>query len=135
MTNTYAKIQDKKMKEEFNKITNSKNNIDIYGNKNKKIIDEDTEWLRNNILGQSLPNGYCSLPVKAGSCPHANACLTCDHFRTDQRFLKEHKNHLKRTKNIIKKAQKNNWQRQIKMNTKVKNSLINIIASLEERGD
>lgn len=135
MTNTYAKIQDKKMKEEFNKLTNSEDNIDIYGNKNTKIIDEDTEWLRKNILGQSLPNGYCFLPVKAGSCPHANACLTCDYFRTDKRFLTVHKNHLQRTKRIIKKAKGNKWQRQVKMNTKVKDNLINIIATLEERGD
>lgn len=135
MTNTYAKIQNKKMKEEFKKITNSKDNIDIYGKENKKIIDEDTEWLRKNILGQSLANGYCYLPVKAGSCPHANACLTCEYFRTDQSFLKEHKKHLERTKDIIKTAKENNWQRQLEMNRKVQNNLINIIATLEERGD
>lgn len=135
MTNTYAKIQDKKMKKEFNKLTNGKENIDIYGNKNTKIIDEDTEWLRKNISGQSLPNGYCYLPVKAGSCPHANACLTCDYFRTDKRFLPVHKNHLQRTKRIIKKAKENKWERQVKMNTKVKNNLINIISTLEGRRD
>ena len=26
---------------------------------------------------QTLPNGYCGLPLQQ-TCPHPNACLTCD---------------------------------------------------------
>jgi hypothetical protein len=36
---------------------------------------------RRNVRAQALPNGQCHLPVQTGPCPHANACLTCGHFR------------------------------------------------------
>lgn len=41
----------------------------------------DAQWLKKNILAQALPNGTCARPVIKGSCPHANACLTCGDFR------------------------------------------------------
>lgn len=37
-----------------------------------------------------LPNGWCTLPP-ARSCDKGNACLTCDLFVTDRRFLDIHK--------------------------------------------
>lgn len=36
-----------------------------------------------------LPNGWCTLPP-AKSCDKGNACLTCNLFVTDERFLGVH---------------------------------------------
>ncbi|WIV52853.1 tyrosine-type recombinase/integrase [Amycolatopsis nalaikhensis] len=38
----------------------------------------DAVWLKDRLARtkQSLPNGYCGLPLKQ-TCPHANDCLTC----------------------------------------------------------
>lgn len=49
-------------------------------------IDDDLLWMRH-VIQQALPNGYCSLPVHVGACPHANACLACASFRTTVEFL------------------------------------------------
>ena len=48
----------------------------------------------------ALPNGYCGLPLQK-SCPHANACLTCDKFATDATFLPELQTQLARTNHLI----------------------------------
>ena len=43
---------------------------------------------------QALPNGYCGLPL-VQTCPHPNACLTCESFLTDPSFRAVHE-HLHR---------------------------------------
>lgn len=51
---------------------------------------------RYGIATQTLPNGYCGLPVQK-SCPHANACLTCPVFLTGPEFLPELHDQRRRT--------------------------------------
>lgn len=48
----------------------------------------EVEWMVEQVsrATQALPNGYCALPIQQ-SCPHANACLTCDSFTTGPEFL------------------------------------------------
>ena len=48
----------------------------------------EAAWMKERIARakQTLPNGYCGLPLQQ-SCPHPNACLTCDHFLTTEQFL------------------------------------------------
>ncbi len=133
MTNHYAHIHDQTLKEEFAKFKNKI--VDIAGKvveqENSISQNSEVQWIKKNILAQSLPNGSCALPVVAGQCPHANACLSCTHFRTTSEFLDEHKKQLKQTNKIIETAKANRWQRQVEMNEKVKQSLENIINSLE----
>jgi integrase len=133
MTARYAYIHDQTLKEEFAKFKGKV--VDIMGqvveSEATQSNSADLQWIKKNILSQSLPNGTCALPVVAGSCPHANACLTCTHFRTTTDFLGEHKKQLEQTKRIIETAKSNGWQRQAEMNMKVKDNLEAIIASLE----
>jgi integrase/recombinase XerD len=68
-------------------------------------------------------------------CPHANACLTCSHFRTTAEFLNDHKRQLEQTQKILDKAKANGWVRQIEMNENVKMSLENIVKTLEDPSD
>jgi hypothetical protein len=79
---------------------------------------------------QTLPNGYCGLPLQQ-SCPHPNACLTCDHFLTTEEFLPLRCDQLERTEQLLADAERNGSQRLVKMNTPVKLNLVRIIHRLE----
>jgi hypothetical protein len=56
----------------------------------------DAAWAKHSLsrATQSLPNGYCELPL-VKTCPHANSCLTCPMFVTTPEFLPQH--HAQRT--------------------------------------
>lgn len=130
MTSVYAHIHDKTLKEKFLRTKNQV--VNIYGEKDvfNNVVNEELQWLKKNILAQTLPNGYCSIPVITGPCNHANACLTCDHFRTDGTFKNILIQQLEDSLNLIKLAEKNEWKRQIETNTKIKKNLEAILNSL-----
>jgi integrase len=132
MTARYTHIHDQTMKEEYMKFRGRV--VDVTG----KVIEQsgevnggDAQWIKKNILAQALPNGKCALPVVAGDCPHANACLTCVHFRTDASFLPQHQAQLQETQRLIQIARSNGWKRQAEMNEKVEANLKRIITALE----
>lgn len=137
MTAVYAAIHDKTMKAEIAKFQGKVVNIAGQAVEPNNIEADDTElqWFKRNIQAQALPNGSCALPTISQGCPHANACLTCAHFRTTPEFLDEHKNQLEQTEKIIEKAKANSWVRQIEMNEKVAANLQNIIKSLESEAN
>lgn len=140
MTSIYARIHDETLKREVAKLPSA---INIAGEvitpeslveevaKGTSINNIDAKWLKKNILMQSLPNGTCSLPAISKACPHANACLSCTNFRTDKRYLNQHKEQLEQTKQIVNLAKIHGWKRQEEMNTVVQNNLEKIITSLE----
>lgn len=133
MTAVYAHIHDQTMKEEYAKYRGKV--VDVTGKvvAQNSIVDEnDHQWVKKHVLAQALSNGKCALPVVAGDCPHANACLTCVHFRTDASFLAQHKTQLQETQQLIQIARANGWRRQAEMNEKVATNLERIIAALEE---
>lgn len=134
MTSRYAHIFDETMKKEFRKFRETlvSNQGSIINLENNNADDTDLQWFKQNINAQALPNGYCRLPVVAGACPHANACLDCTHFCTSKMFLKEHEQHLDRTREVIEKAKQNQWQRQVEMNEHVEFRLTEIINTLKE---
>jgi len=142
MTSVYAHIFDSTMKEEFAKFQSKFVNIagDMVKMENviTKISDGldvneiDAQWMKKNILSQTLPNGLCALPIVQKKCPHANACLTCSHFRTDLRHLQILKSQLAKTNKLIQNAKINGWIRQVETNQLVANNLKNIIISLEK---
>ncbi|MGO5073179.1 tyrosine-type recombinase/integrase [Clostridium sporogenes] len=131
-TSGYTHILDQTLKKEFAKFKCKMVNV------NGKIIDDNSspnsvelQWIKKNVIIQTLPNGYCCLPVSSEECPHANACLTCTHFRTDLSFLDMHKKQLKSTEKILKEAKNKGWHRILEMNQKIKENLQQIILMLE----
>lgn len=88
--------------------------------------------IKQHIMAQALPNGFCGLPLIQQRCPHSNAYLTCTHFRTHKDFLPQHEAQLKETQRIIDSAEANGWQRQSEMNMAVKQNLETIIRQLKE---
>jgi hypothetical protein len=92
----------------------------------------DAAWAKENLARakQALPNGYCGLPLQQ-SCPHPNACLTCDHFLTTPEFLPAHREQLSRTEELIAAAQADGRRRLVDMNEPVRLNLVRIIDGLE----
>lgn len=133
MTMVYAHIHDSTLKEEVAKFHGLVVNIagQVVESINPELDTGNLQWFKRNIQAQALPNGSCALPAFVQKCPHANACLTCSHFRTTREHLDSHKAQLEQTQQIIEKAKANNWQRQVEMNLQVKTNLENIISSLE----
>jgi integrase/recombinase XerD len=130
MTARYAHIHNETMKNAF--VGYQEKLIDIQGQTKSSDEQMDARWLKKNIMSQSLPNGLCSLPLTQQKCPHANACLTCTHFRTSRQHLPQHKSHLDETNKLIERAQENGWQRIVEMNSEVASNLRTIINKLEK---
>ncbi|WHY31913.1 tyrosine-type recombinase/integrase [Bacillus wiedmannii] len=133
MTSRYAYIFDETLKLEFSKfqetlVTNQGSMIE--DGEFTQTNDTDLQWFKKNISAQVLPNGYCRLPVIAGPCPHANACLDCTHFCTSKKFLVQHEEHLAHTKELLSVAKERQWQRQIETNMRVQERLEQIIDTL-----
>ena len=133
MTMHYAHIHDRTLKKEIIKYQSKIVNIagQVIEPINPELNTVDLQWFKRNIQAQALPNGSCALPVPMKECPHANACLTCTHFRTTTEFIEQHKQQLEQTEKIIEKARANGWTRQIEMNERIASNLQNIINSLE----
>jgi len=137
MTAVYAHIFDQTMKEEIAKFQGKVVNIagQIVDSTAPEVETPDLEWFKRNIQAQALPNGSCALPTISQGCPHANACLTCTHFRTNAQFLEEHRKQLEQTQQLIEKAEANNWTRQVEMNERIATNLRSIIKGLERSTD
>lgn len=135
MTARYAHIFDSTLKKEIANFHGKVVNVagQIVESEHPELDASDLQWFKRSIQAQALPNGSCALPTIMQGCPHANACLTCTHFRTTSEFLSEHQVQLEQTEKIIEKAQANGWHRQMEMNEKVATNLRSIIKSLEEQ--
>ncbi|WP_131795781.1 tyrosine-type recombinase/integrase [Fluoribacter gormanii] len=133
MTARYAHIHNETMKAAF--VEYQERLINTQG----KIESSDTQinarWLKKNIMSQTLPNGLCSLPLTQQKCPHANACLTCTHFRTSKKHLPQHRAQLEETCKIIENAKENGLQRMVEMNTEIASNLKLIITTLEQENN
>jgi len=86
MTAHYARITDQTVRRRWEQATK----VNINGE--RVTLEPDgplaqAQWAktRYGIATQTLPHGYCGLPVHK-SCPHANACLTCPVFLTGPEF-------------------------------------------------
>jgi integrase len=93
----------------------------------------EAAWAKQRLgrATQSLPNGYCGLPVQK-SCPHANACLTCPLFVTTADFLPQHRAQRQQTLELITAAEARGQTRLVEMNQQVATNLNKIITSLED---
>ncbi len=124
MTLIYAQINEEKKKKRYLEFCNRIGQKTAFLNEEEKNIDDNLHWMRYMIT-QTLPNGYCSLPVRLGSCPHANACLFCDKFRTTKEFLPVLEYQLIKTKSLIRMLpQKKEVQNRLSETVKILQSII-----------
>ena len=131
MTAHYAKITDQTVRRRWEQATR----VNISGE--RVTIDPggplaQAQWAktRYGIATQTLPNGYCGLPVQR-QCPHANACLTCPVFITGPEFLPELRQQRQRTLTLITAATENGHARVTEMNEQVAANLDRMISELE----
>lgn len=132
MTEIYARLEDETLKREWEKYNQR---VNIKG----EVISIDPDgpvseaaWMKERLgrAKQTLPNGHCGLPLQQ-SCPHPNACLTCDHFLTTEQFLPVHRAQLAETEQLIAEAQAQGSERKREMNESVRVNLVRIIEGLE----
>ena len=117
MTSVYAHIMDSTLKRAIEEYRAKK--VDISGAVVPDVgatVPDDALVLKRNVQAQALPNGQCHLPVQAGPCPHANACLTCGHFRSTVRFLPVLKQQLADADRMVDWAKENDAKRVLEMN-------------------
>jgi integrase len=133
MTEVYARLSDQALKREFEKYQQRVNiKGDVIPVDPVGLVSE-AAWMKERIARakQTLPNGYCGLPLQQ-SCPHPNACLTCDHFLTTEQFLPVHREQLAETERLITLAVEQGSERKREMNESVRVNLVRIIDSLEQ---
>ena len=102
MTSHYAKITDQTVRRHWEYSRQGQHQGRAGGHRPGRAagpgpVGQDK---RDCIATQTLPNGYCGLPVQK-SCPHANACLTCPVFLTGPQFLPELREQRHRTLTLI----------------------------------
>ena len=134
MTALYARLSDKTVREHWErarKVGASGQPVQI----NPGGPLGDAAWTGQQLsrATQSLPNGYCQLPV-VKTCPHANSCLTCPMFATTAEFLPQHHAQRQATLQIISAAEAAGHARVAEMNRQVAGNLDKIITALESEG-
>ena len=80
---------------------------------------------------QALPNGFCGLPL-VQTCPHPNACLSCDNFLTDTSFRPVHQQQLAETKELRERAERDGSLRLVEVLERDQQSLTRILDGLDE---
>jgi integrase len=132
MTSHYAKITDQTVRRHWEQATK----VNIKGE--HVALDPDgplaqAQWAktRYDMATQTLPNGYCGLPVQK-SCPHANACLTCPVFLSGPEFLPELREQRHRTLPLIEASTGKGQTRVAEMNQQVLTNLDKMIGEIEK---
>jgi hypothetical protein len=132
MTAHYAKITDRTVRRRWEQATK----VNVKGE--RVTLDPDgplaqAQWAktRYGIATQTLPNGYCGLPIQR-SCPHANSCLTCPVFITGPEFLPELREQRHRTLTLVEASETKGQARVAEMNRQVLTNLDRMIGEIEK---
>ena len=130
MTARYARISDATVRRRWEQAVK----VNIKGE--RVTLDPagplaQAQWARTRygMATQTLPNGYCGLPVQK-SCPHANACLTCPVFITGPEFLPELREQHRRTLTLIQASSSTGHARVAEMNQQVLANLDKMISEI-----
>jgi hypothetical protein len=133
MTARYARLHDQTIKRE---VTRWHERVNIRGERIALPVDgplEEAAWMKERIARakQALPNGYCGLPL-VQTCPHPNACLTCESFLTDPSFRAVHEQQQHETRRLLTKARTQNNVRLIEMLERDEHSLTRILDGIDQ---
>jgi integrase/ferredoxin len=133
MTARYARLRDETIKQA---VKRWHERVNIRGERIALPVDgplEQAAWMKERIARakQALPNGYCGLPL-VQSCPHPNACLSCDSFLTDGSFRPVHQQQQAETSRLLEKARKQGNVRLIEVLERDEQSLARILHGLDQ---
>lgn len=131
MTEVYAHISDRRIREEWNKANNL---VNINGDTVGVIDGDDADFMfmrdRVKYATQALPIGACGLPSNT-TCPHANACLTCESFCASRRDVPALLDQRERHVQIVAAAKERGQLRIVEINQGPIDSIDRIVAKLE----
>ena len=132
MTARYAHLDDATVKRE---MLSFHERVDIRGERIALPVDgplEQAAWMKERIARakQALPNGYCGLPL-VQSCPHPNACLSCENFLTDSSFRHIHQQQFSHTQTLLERAKQNENVRLVELLEGDERSLRRILDGLD----
>ena len=132
MTARYAHLDDETVKRE---MLSFHERVNARGERIALPTDGplgEAAWMKERIARakQALPNGYCGLPL-VQSCPHPNACLSCDNFLTDDSFRHIHERQLADTVALRQRAKQNENLRLVELLEGDERSLRRILDGLE----
>jgi hypothetical protein len=133
MTARYAQIEDKTLRRE---VMSFHERVNARGERIALPFDGplgEAAWMKERIARakQALPNGYCGLPL-VQTCPHPNACLSCDNFLTDLSFKPVHEQQLEQTQRLLDDARQRDHVRLVELLEGDQQSLRRILGRLEE---
>jgi integrase len=133
MTAHYARLHDETLRRE---ITRWQERVNIRGERIALPLEGplgQAAWMKERIARarQALPNGYCGLPL-VQTCPHPNACLSCDNFLTDPSFRSVHEQQLAQTKELRERAEQQGSLRLVEVLERDQRSLTRILDGLAE---
>jgi integrase len=133
MTARYAELHDETLRRE---IARWHERVNIRGARVALPVEGPlgrAAWMKERIARarQALPNGYCGLPL-VQTCPHPNACLSCDNFLTDPSFRPVHEQQLAKTRDLRERAERQGSLRLLEVLERDERSLTRILAGLEE---
>jgi hypothetical protein len=132
MTALYAHLDDETAKREMDSFHDR---VNVRGERIALPVDGPlgrAAWMKERIARakQALPNGYCGLPL-VQSCPHPNACLSCENFLTDSSFRHIHQQQLTHTQTLRERAKQNENVRLVELLEGDERSLLRILDGLD----
>ncbi len=132
MTARYAHLDDETVKRE---MASFHERVNVRGERIALPTGgplEEAAWMKERIARakQALPNGYCGLPL-VQSCPHPNACLSCDNFLTDGSFRHIHERQIAHTQALRDRARQNENVRLVELLEGDERSLRRILEGLD----
>lgn len=131
MTAHYARIHDETLRRE---VARWMERVNVRGERIALCFDGpdgEVAWVKERIARakQALPNGYCGLPL-VQTCPHPNACLSCDNFLTDPSFRQIHEDQLAQTRRLKGDAEANGHVRLVEVLERDEGALTRILTGL-----
>ncbi|MGZ4238252.1 MAG: tyrosine-type recombinase/integrase [Solirubrobacteraceae bacterium] len=135
MTDVYAHMLDQTLKQEWLATKERVNAASERVALTTPLIDDDAAWLKHQLARakQTLPDGECGLPIQQ-NCPHPNACHSCPHFLTDERYRPVLEEQLTRAEQRVADAEHAGHERLAEINRPDVLDLRRIIAGLDRLG-
>lgn len=134
MTLTYAKISDKSVKEDYEKVIGSNAIIagGEYANiiKNHDLKQDEINWIQNNFLKTYVSLGHCLRHPMEGECPNADICLFCAKFVATIEDTPKLEDKLDTELKILEDAKQKGWQREFERHQNVINRVKAILKEL-----
>jgi Phage integrase family len=133
MTARYAEVHDETVR---GHVMRWHERVNVRGERIALPVDGpmgEAAWMKDRIARarQALPNGYCGLPL-VQTCPHPNACLSCDHFLTDPSFREIHNGQLGQTKRLRAAAEAGGRVRLVELLQRDEHALERILSGLDQ---